>query len=79
MVSDPYGRILATMDHFSAGERVIVAQVPTQGVRTFYPLIGDLVGWLALAGVAAMVAIVLIRQRKASATGVGQTGNLAPA
>ena len=38
------------MDHFTAGERVIVAQVPIQGISTVYPVIGDLFVWLAILG-----------------------------
>jgi apolipoprotein N-acyltransferase len=55
MVTDPYGRPLAAMDHFVASERVMVAQVPTQGVSTLYPVIGDLFGWLAVAGFVGLV------------------------
>ena len=48
------------MDHFTAGERVIVAQVPTQGVPTLYPIIGDAVGWLAIAGFVIIAAWAII-------------------
>ncbi len=53
-VVDPYGRILAAMDHFTAGKRVIVAQVPIEGVRTLYPITGDLFGWLVVVGFAGL-------------------------
>ncbi len=59
VITDPYGRVLASMDHFTAGERVIVAQVPTRGVATFYPLVGDLFGWLALAGFVVIAALAV--------------------
>jgi hypothetical protein len=36
--------MLASIDHFADGERVIMAQVPTKGVTTLYPIIGDLFG-----------------------------------
>ncbi len=64
---DPYGRTLATMDHFTAGERVIVAQVPTKGVSTIYPIIGDLVGWLAVAGFIALIIYGIVLARRARA------------
>jgi len=38
------------MDHFASEQRVMVAQVPTRGVRTIYSMIGDLFAWLCLAG-----------------------------
>jgi apolipoprotein N-acyltransferase len=65
IATDPYGRVLAAVDHFTASEQVMVAQVPTQGVFTVYSVIGDLFGWLALAGFAAITAWVLVRRRGA--------------
>jgi apolipoprotein N-acyltransferase len=55
MATDPYGRVLGTMDHLTASERVMVAQVPTKRVFTLYAIIGDLFGWLAMAGFVAVV------------------------
>ena len=55
VVADPYGRILAAVDHFTSSEWVTVAQVPTQGVFTVYSVVGDLFGWLAVVGFAAMI------------------------
>ena len=79
-VYDPYGRTLATMDHFTAGERVIVAQVPTTGVGTLYPLIGDLFGWLAVAGFAALIiyGIILGRRARTAEAVVPDEKDLAP-
>ena len=50
VITDPYGRILASMDHYPKGERALVAQVPTRGAWTLYPLIGDLSGLAGWAG-----------------------------
>jgi apolipoprotein N-acyltransferase len=51
VVADPYGRVLAAVDHFTASERVTVAQVPAKaGVFTIYSVIGDLFGWLTVVG-----------------------------
>jgi len=52
---DPFGRTLATMDHYPKGERLLVAQVPTKGVWTLYPIIGDLFGWLAVVATVALI------------------------
>jgi apolipoprotein N-acyltransferase len=52
---DAYGRTLATMDHFTAEQRVMVAQVPTRGVRTVYACVGDLFAWLCVAGLIASI------------------------
>jgi apolipoprotein N-acyltransferase len=68
VIADPYGRILASVDHFTAGERVIVAQVPTRGVATLYPVIGDLFGWLAIVGFVLVAAWALFAGRRAHPT-----------
>ena len=64
MATDPYGRVLATMDHFAASERVMVAQVPTQGVSTVYSVVGDLFGWLAVVGFVGIVIWAVVRWRR---------------
>ena len=45
---DYQGRQLATMDHFAADNRVLVAQVPTSGARTLYSICGDWFGWFCV-------------------------------
>ncbi len=64
VITDPYGRILASMDHFAGGERVLVAQVPTKGVWTLYPIIGDLFGWLSVAGLVGITIWAVVRARR---------------
>jgi apolipoprotein N-acyltransferase len=64
IVTDPYGRTLAAMDHFAASDRTMVAQVPTKGVRTIYSVIGDLFGWLSAVGFAAVAIWAVIRWRR---------------
>ena len=49
IVTDPYGRTLAAVDHFSTEERIMMAQMPSKGVFTFYAAIADRFGWLAVA------------------------------
>jgi apolipoprotein N-acyltransferase len=61
IVADPYGRILASVDHFTSSEWVTVAQVPTHGVFTIYSVIGDIVGWLAVVGFVAIVMWGVVR------------------
>lgn len=64
VVTDPYGRTLAAMDHYTASDRTMVAQVPTKGVRTIYSVIGDLFGWLSAIGFVAITIWAVIRWRK---------------
>ena len=66
MATDPYGRVLAAMDHFTASEWVMVAQVPTQGVSTVYSVIGDLFGWLAVVGFVGIVIWAVVQRRRAA-------------
>ena len=66
IATDPYGRVLAAVDHFTASEWVMVAQVPTQGVFTVYSVIGDLFGWLAVVGFVSIFIWAVVRWRKAA-------------
>lgn len=63
--TDLYGRVLASMDHWRASEWVMVAQVPTRGVFTIYSAVGDLFGWLAVAGFTVIVVWQVVRGRRA--------------
>ena len=52
---DYQGRVRAAMDHYqTAGDRALVAEVPTRGVRTVYSRVGDLFSWIAIAGLLAL-------------------------
>jgi apolipoprotein N-acyltransferase len=62
-VTDPYGRWLASVDFFTTSERVLIAQVPAYHVTTIYSVIGDLFGWLAVAGFVAVTAVAIIKSR----------------
>lgn len=64
IISDPYGRTLAAMDHYTASDRTMVAQVPVRGVRTIYSIIGDLFGWMCVAGFVAITIWAIIRWRR---------------
>ncbi len=51
IATDYQGRVLGMMDHYQTfGDRELVAEVPTIGVRTIYSRTGDLFSWLVLAG-----------------------------
>jgi apolipoprotein N-acyltransferase len=64
VITDPYGRILAATDHYPAGERALIAQVPTKGVWTLYPIIGDLFGWLSIVGTVGVVVWGIVQGRR---------------
>ena len=54
---DAYGRTLAMMDHFTAQQRAMVAQVPMNGVGTIYARVGDLFAWLCVTGLIASIGV----------------------
>ena len=65
-VADPYGRVLAAVDHWTASERVMVAQVPADAsVFTLYPYVGDLFAWVAALGLAVITTVAVVRNRRA--------------
>jgi apolipoprotein N-acyltransferase len=74
-VVDPYGRVLAAVDHWTASERVMVAQVPAEaGVFTIYPYIGDLFAWLSVVGFVVIAVWAVVRWRKARRAESTSTG-----
>ena len=70
MAADPYGRVLAQVDHFTSSERVMVAQVPIQGVPTLYPVIGDMFGWLSIVGFGTLVGWTMLFRRETTRAGL---------
>jgi apolipoprotein N-acyltransferase len=63
LATDPYGRILSMVDLSTADESVMSVQVPTQGVFTIYPIIGDLFGWLSVVGFVALTGWATLQGR----------------
>jgi apolipoprotein N-acyltransferase len=61
---DPYGRFLTTAEHAS-GETVIFTDLPVLSIATLYPVIGDIVGQLSIAGLLVMAVWAIITGRKA--------------
>lgn len=64
IATDPYGRTLASMDHFTASERLMIAQVPTTGVTTVYSVIGDLFAWTTVIGCLVLVCLAAVGRRR---------------
>lgn len=64
LATDPYGRVLAMVDIGAAAEPVMSAKVPTQGVFTIYPIIGDLFGWLSVVGIVVIIVWVIVKKRR---------------
>ncbi len=72
---DYNGRLLARMDSDDTGTGIMYADVPTKGVTTVYANIGDLLGWICVAGLLGSIplrVVLSVRQKKvASRTGRG--------
>ncbi|HWU39323.1 MAG TPA: nitrilase-related carbon-nitrogen hydrolase, partial [Candidatus Acidoferrum sp.] len=42
---DYQGRLLGSANHYTAGDRTVVARVPMKGIRTLYSVLGDFFPW----------------------------------
>ena len=62
MTVDYQGNVLAAADYFTSDPQVMVASVPTRGVRTVYTMVGDLFAWLSLAGLVALAGVAVARR-----------------
>ena len=62
---DPYGRVLAQMDRGLGEAGMMMVEVPTEGVRTFYARFGDWLGWLSviLVGLSGLAALAFGRPK----------------
>lgn len=50
IITDPTGKIITQLDHFSTKSWIMTGEVPNKKLWTLYPFIGDLFGWLAILG-----------------------------
>lgn len=59
VATDYLGRPQGKMDYFSYDDAVIVATLPTEGIRTVYAAVGDVFAWLVSAGLVILTAVAL--------------------
>lgn len=64
--SDFNGKILATMPFDKNETGIMYADVPTRGVKTLYPHIKDIFGWICVLGLIGLIIISIIRKIKKS-------------
>jgi apolipoprotein N-acyltransferase len=67
---DYHGRVLSSMNYFTASNEVMYADVPTQGIRTLYVMIGDALAWLCLVGFCVFVGLAFKSRR--GGRGIGE-------
>jgi apolipoprotein N-acyltransferase len=60
---DYHGNMLSQMDNFTTDERVMIADLPTEGTQTIYAQIGDIFSWLCVLGFLGLV-VVAVKNRK---------------
>lgn len=63
VITDPYGRALAAGSHF-AGQRTLIASVPTSGTATIYAAVGDVLGWASALGLAVLAVWAVVAGRR---------------
>ena len=56
---DYHGSMLSQLDNFTTDERVMLADLPTEGVQTVYALIGDTFAWLCVLGFVGLIALAI--------------------
>jgi apolipoprotein N-acyltransferase len=61
---DRLGQPVATADYFATPALTMVADVPTRGVATIYPRIGDAVAYLCVALLVVLGAAAFIASRR---------------
>jgi apolipoprotein N-acyltransferase len=63
IITDPRGKTISRMDHFEQISWINTGDVPTKKLPTFYPIIGDLFGWLALTGLLSLLLFYFIKRK----------------
>jgi len=63
LACDYQGRVYSLMDHYYATDRVLVAQLPTKGVRTIYSQGGYLFPWVCILGLCLLLFVTFLPTR----------------
>jgi len=58
-VVDYQGRFVGTANHYTAGDRTVVAHLPVQGTRTLYTTLGDFFPWMCILALAGFMAYAI--------------------
>ncbi len=53
--ADYHGEVINYMHSDETDEGIMYAQVPTQGIDTLYPVVGDILGWICLIGLLPLI------------------------
>lgn len=61
---DANGRVLSSMDSDQTDTGIMYAEVPTQGVKTLYSRVGDMLGWFCVVGFLVFLPLNLLLRRE---------------
>jgi len=61
---DYHGDVLAEMNDFTTEERIMIADIPKQGIKTIYSQIGDFFAWLCILGLFTMIWLSFSKLKK---------------
>ncbi len=61
VATDYQGRLLASMNHFTTEDRVLIAFIPIKGSRTVYSMIGDTFAWICVFGALGLSLLLWLR------------------
>jgi len=67
VATDSNGRVLSSMDHYTASDRVLISRIPTRGRTTIYSRISDSFAWLCAVGLAVLTFVAWRRPGTLSA------------
>ncbi len=62
---DYQGRTLSLMDSFKTGQKVMISDIPTNGVKTIYSVFGHYFDWLYVIGLLIFIAWSIIQRKDA--------------
>ncbi len=62
--ADYNGNILAQMDSDETEDGIMYADVPTKGIKTLYPIIGDSLGWISVLELLGCVVFAIINRKE---------------
>jgi len=55
--TDYNGNVIATMDSEKTEDGIMYVDVPTKGVKTLFPIVGNFLGWICVVGMLALIFI----------------------
>ena len=64
IATDRNGRIVAMRNYYDKGQKVLVAHIPVNRVRTVYAVVGDSFAWLTVVGILYFIIVAIVQRLK---------------